>query len=399
MNLALKFPPSPVLVGKSCAINARSKILITGATGFVGARLVESLVAQWGCEIFVLVRDYSRAIRLSHLPVKFIYGDLRDAHWRSQLPRPLDYIFHCAYGSFGSRDERAQTDLVGTQNLLAMAAESDTQKFIFLSTVSVFKKKQNGFIDETGRVSPSDAYSKNKVNAENLIHQECKKRKIAYTIFRPAAIIGPGAPTYVSRLINEIKQHEVFFINQGTGKLNWIFVDDVVSAMLNSTGIKKANGKTYILSHPTPSTYFDYYRSLAEIIREPFIYRFVTIGENRQCNRPQKTSAVKIILSAIDPKKLRPLLQFPILGRFIKLFLPLRRFFKPAPRPSINPVLPSAGKSPLPISADYIDFLTSEVIFRSRDINEDGVLTHFTDFNQALEKIKQNIEWESSWCD
>jgi len=399
MNLELDTPPVEILPLAGNRIKKGSKVLITGATGFVGSRLAEILSIQFGCEVYAMVRDYSRAVKLSHLPIRFIYGDLINDTWKKQLPAKIDYVFHCAYGSSGSGQEREKTDLSGTKNLLNIVAACTPQKFVFLSSVSVFEQKNTGVIDEAGSLKPMDDYGRNKLGVEKLIADECRKLNIRYCVFRPSAIIGPGAPSYVNRIIREIRSHIIVFVHQGEGKLNWIFIDDVVGAMINATCISKSDSKTYVLSNPQPLTYIEYYRTLALSMGENLHYQFMDRAENKQLLKRNKTRISQIIMSSIDVKKLKPLMKIPLLSGLLGILNKIRKIFlKPEGKQKKQLSSPSP-RTLLPVPEEYVNFLSSEAVFISQYLISDQLLSGYTNYEVALKQIKLKSEWETSWQD
>ncbi|MGI9287253.1 MAG: NAD-dependent epimerase/dehydratase family protein, partial [Pseudomonadales bacterium] len=73
---------------------ARKTILVTGATGFIGGRLVERLVLEEGANVRALVRNFSSASRIARFPVAMIRGDLTEADKVREAMQGCDVVFH-----------------------------------------------------------------------------------------------------------------------------------------------------------------------------------------------------------------------------------------------------------------------------------------------------------------
>ena len=401
MNLLLEHPHRFVPFGQEVEIQPHTSILITGASGFVGSRLAEVLIKQFQCRVFALVRDYSKAMKISHLPINFIGGDLRNTNWEKELPVELDYVFHFAYGSSGSSGERMATDIQGSEQLVRLAASRAVRKIVFLSTISVYRPKAAGKITEQSPLKPGDQYGKNKLAAESALIRECEKHRIPYTIFRPSAILGPGAPSYGNRIFKEIREAEIVFLNQGRGLLNWIFVDDVVRASVHCLFRPESNNKLYVLSnHTEPITYLGFYEKMAEMLGSPLHSRFLDLKENEKVLRNAKPRVLQILLGAIDRKKLRPLLQHPVIGWFLKLLLPkIRRFRSPKPKAAPSIGMESKSRKLLPVQAEYCAFMVSEAVYQSEFLMKDRLLDAFCSGKEVFEAIDKHHQWANSWMD
>jgi len=170
----------------------REKVLITGASGFLGYHIINAAVKE-GYEVYAAVRKSSNVKHLEHLSVNYIELDYKDGEVLEKLfeEKGFDYVIHAA-GTTKANSE-AEYNLVNniyTINLATAAAKiKKTKRFVFISSLASIGPSKNAgeTITESTPRNPVTAYGKSKLNAENNL----KKLDIASTIFRPTAIYGP----------------------------------------------------------------------------------------------------------------------------------------------------------------------------------------------------------------
>lgn len=373
----------------------KAKIFITGATGFVGSRLIEILINNFEAEIFALVRNYGKAVHLSRYPINYIWGNLNDDSWFEKVPDDINYIIHCAYGNKGDLHTRKQTDIEGSANVLKLSKARKIKRVIFLSTQSVYAVLKDGIINENSLRKPFDEYGKNKLNAENVFNSLGNKENIPFVIIQPAAVIGPGAPSFVLRPAREIKNFTVGFLNDGKGILNWIYIDDLICAILQCCINGNAIGETFILSSDSPMTYFDYYSMLSKYFGLTFLYKKITKKENEEIIRANKIKPFQILKESVsfDKKKARGLLNYS----FVRLIYKTARLIMPGRnmQHSISVVKNSDTSKPLlPIEKTYIDFFSSKAIINSSHAREVFGYSPFFNVDKALERTATWYRWK-----
>ncbi|HEY5958231.1 MAG TPA: NAD(P)-dependent oxidoreductase [Polyangiaceae bacterium] len=145
------------------------RILVTGATGKVGSRLVKYL-AQRGDHVRALVRDPERAASLRGEHVEFVKGDLLDTRSLAHAARGVDSVVHCAAFFRGATPEQAHAvNDLGTQHLANAARAASVRRFIFTSTGLVYGSTGGELANEDAPCAAVDAYPVSKLAAERFL--------------------------------------------------------------------------------------------------------------------------------------------------------------------------------------------------------------------------------------
>jgi dihydroflavonol-4-reductase len=168
-------------------------ILVTGATGFIGGHVARLLAAR-GAQLRVLVRPQSRLDNLEGLKAERVLGDLRDPRSLETAVRGCDTVFHVAADyRLWSPDPRElyESNVQGTANLLAAAAEAGMKRVVYTSTVGTMRPPAPGHLsDESAPVSLRDMagdYKRSKFLAEQRAMQFAAQGL-------PVVIVNPTAP-------------------------------------------------------------------------------------------------------------------------------------------------------------------------------------------------------------
>jgi dihydroflavonol-4-reductase len=244
-------------------VDSSRPVLVTGASGFVGAAVMRALLAQ-GRDVRALLRPSSDRRNLAGLPVEIRTGALEDH--ASLLPAlaGCGALFHVAADyRLWVRDPAAmyRANVEGTRALMQAALAAGVERVVYTSSVAVLGLLPEGSADETTPSTLEDMigpYKRSKFLAEAAVRALVRERGLPAVIVNPSTPIGPGdvKPTPTGRIIVEAASGRMpAYVDTG---LNLVHVDDVASGHLLAEA-KGRIGERYILGGED--------LSLAEILR------------------------------------------------------------------------------------------------------------------------------------
>lgn len=226
----------------------RERVLITGASGFVGFHLIEEALAQ-NLEVYAAIRKSSNTDHLKHLDINYVYLDYKNLPALKQQLADLnpDYIIHAA--GITSARSQAEYDYINathTYNLALATAEAivSLKKFVLVSSLAALGplKTMTGIITEATPPHPVTAYGRSKLLAEEQLRTV---KNLNYTILRPTAVYGPrdtGIFIFFKQLVKGLEP----YIGNAPQKLSFIYVKDVAKACIKA--FYGGNHKTFNLS-------------------------------------------------------------------------------------------------------------------------------------------------------
>ena len=228
------------------------RFMVTGATGFVGSHIVNKLL-QEGHDVNVLVRKTSNTRNIQGLPLKVVYGDLRDIDSLKKAASGCNGLFHAAamYG-FWARNPQDFYDInvEGTKNAIEAAVSEGLEKIVYTSSESTLDPGSSMGENGYDLASPDDVfgdYKKSKLLAEIEVLRLCKKG-YPVTIVNPTTPIGKGDiyPTPTGRIVLDMLNGAMpAYVNTG---LNIIDVEDVAEGHLLAFE-KGRCGERYVLGN------------------------------------------------------------------------------------------------------------------------------------------------------
>jgi dihydroflavonol-4-reductase len=239
------------------------RVLVTGATGFTGARLVERLCAL-GAQVVAVHRRDNIPACLHGRPIEWLRGEIFDEAVVRAACKDVQIVFHLAasYRQAGIADEVHRRVHVESTQLLAreLLGQQTLRRFVHVSTVGVHGHIANGPVDESAPMCPGDIYQQTKAEAERWIREFSALQGLPLTVMRPAAIYGPGDRRLL-KLFRLAKLPVVPLIGPGQGHYHLIHVDDLVESLLLAGMDPRAAGEVFICGNAEPIR-------LKEVIRE-----------------------------------------------------------------------------------------------------------------------------------
>ncbi|MFQ5864008.1 MAG: NAD-dependent epimerase/dehydratase family protein [bacterium] len=271
------------------------KVLVTGATGFIGGRIVERLVLEQRAEVRAMVRDFSRAARLARFDcVKMVKAALSDRIAIEDAVDGCDVVFHCAY------DWKSKTHNLDGIRLLTEACIRHNVRLVHLSSIAVYEPLKDGELDETEKSLPSGlTYTDTKIEIEEEIFRKIVGQGLKAVILQPTIVYGPFSPWTITP-VQQLLSGRVILPDEGKGLCNAVYVDDVCEAMILSTSQDGGVGERFLISGAEPVSWGDFFGAYETILGVKAI-SYMSEDEIRKTLR-NPVSNLKLLLA--DPKRI-----------------------------------------------------------------------------------------------
>jgi nucleoside-diphosphate-sugar epimerase len=233
------------------------RVLVTGATGFIGGHLARSLVAQ-GNRVRALVRYKNRELALAQAGVELAWGELTDLETVQAAVSGVEAVYHLAaardaWGVPASVYQRVNVE--GTRHLLEAAAEAGVRRFLYCSSVGVACYPGNLEVDEMlpfREPTSQVLYHRSKARAEGMVLEWARSGRVPAVVVRPVITYGPDDERgMVTRMVMLLARGRFMLVGNGRGHVDLVYVDDLVAGMCLALE-RGAVGRVYILSGTAP---------------------------------------------------------------------------------------------------------------------------------------------------
>ncbi|MDD4042258.1 MAG: GDP-mannose 4,6-dehydratase [Anaerolineaceae bacterium] len=287
------------------------KVLVTGAAGFIGSRLVQRLV-EAGAHVRAFIRYTSRPEfgNLNPLPpevfhqVEIVRGDLEDHAAINYAMEGVELVFHLGAlisipYSYVHPVETARTNILGTLNVLESCRQSNA-KLIHTSTSEVYGSALRVPIDEEHPLQAQSPYSASKIGADKLVESYYRSFDVQSLTVRPFNTYGPGQSTraVIPTIITQALTSNQIHLGNLTTKRDFTYLDDTVNGFLKAASIARWDGRVYNLGTGDEV-------SIGEVAQQIFDYLNINpeIIIDQERLRPEKSEVLRLVSDNTKAKR------------------------------------------------------------------------------------------------
>ena len=225
------------------------KVLVTGATGFVGPRIVHALRTE-GRDVRALVRRPDRGAHLASLGVELAVGDVTDAASVSAAAEGCTHVVHLVAILKGKPHDFERVMTGGTRNVIAAAKNAGIERLVLMSAL--------GTTSTTKDLVPY-------FGAKFAMEQDTVASGLEYTIFRPSFVFGRGGA--LATFMKQVRYSPVVtVIGSGRQQIQPIWIDDVAEHFARALDTPAAANKTFEIGGPDIVTWDELYRTIARVL-------------------------------------------------------------------------------------------------------------------------------------
>ena len=236
------------------------KILVTGASGFIGGRFARFALEQ-GLEVRINGRRAEAVDHLVRRGAQFLPGDLGDAQLARRLCMGVDAVVHCAgaVGNWGRRQYFMQANVETTENVVEACLKEHVQRLVHLSSPSIYFDGRSRLAIKEEQVPRHfyDHYGASKYLAEQKVFGAAEFG-LEVLALRPRMVTGAGDTHIFPRLLQMQRKQRLAIIGNGLNKVDFTSVHNLNQALLSALTVGPAAlGKAYNISNGTPLPIWD----------------------------------------------------------------------------------------------------------------------------------------------
>lgn len=237
-----------------------NRVLITGASGFMGGRLCEVFHLSRRAIPRAFIHSTGSVARIGRYPLEFVIGDLTDPASVAKAVEGCDSVVHLARGD-------APVMIKGLENVLASARRHGVKRFVHMSSVAIYGNNPlpESRYEEAQGCPDGMEYGKTKLHQEQRVLEYYRRYKLPTVILRPPNVYGPYS-AFTTGLLHKIRAGQLAIVDGGRNPCNLVYIDNLIEAILRSLWTPEAVGHAFFVTDRDQVTWAQVLRDHADLL-------------------------------------------------------------------------------------------------------------------------------------
>ena len=253
------------------------RVLITGATGFIGRHVVKANLAKGNRVRALVLPDDAGEAWLKEQGVEVVSGDIRDYEAVRRAVKDVDIIFHTAavVTDWAPKKLFWEVTVGGAENICRAAIDAKVSRLVDISTSDVFGTDESKVMDESMPLQYwGEPYADSKIDAEKVMRRYHEEQGLPLAMVYPLWAFGEGDQTFVPLLADAIIKKELIFWRKGA--IVWpTYIDNLVDLLMLISEDERAIGNGYLVHDGESTTLEEFCTGIAEALGVPPIKTYI----------------------------------------------------------------------------------------------------------------------------
>jgi nucleoside-diphosphate-sugar epimerase len=283
------------------------RILITGASGFIGSKLCNELVGAYSVRAFVRKGSITKNLDPK---IEIVFGNLLDIQSIEKAISNVDVIYNLAAALPNAKlnnTEYFKINGEGTKNLLEASNKSKKIKQFIHCSTAFTSWGETPFVNEENKCLPETVYEKSKFEGEKAVKSMIGKTKFPITIIKPGLVYSSKS-TFLYAIFKSLEKQRFFYVGGGKNLFEMNYVQDIINLLKNVLLNEKAYNDTFIISQKNPKHFNEIVEKSAKLLKvsppkynmpkeifKTLLYLFLGISKVTNINSPINMDTYKTL--------------------------------------------------------------------------------------------------------
>lgn len=244
-----------------------SKILITGANGFIGSHVARKFLEK-GHKVTGMVRETSDLSLIKDLDMELTYGDISDPGSMQDAYRGINIVIHAAglSSDWGSFEQFDKVNVEGTKNVTIAAARGGVKRFVQISSAAIHGFGRRNMNENDPLPESNYHYVETKRRAEQFLFEFNKKVEMEITAIRPGNVFGPDDHTFIEKYLKAICKGKIAFVNGGSALTCPTYINNLVEVVWVAAFSPETPNEAFLVTDGLDITWKEFTKVLANAL-------------------------------------------------------------------------------------------------------------------------------------